>query len=73
VAAEINSALQTIVGHCDILLHTTEDTSIRRDVSTISRQAQRIGEALEKMRKQVRESRDRAKQGNLAPGTDELT
>ena len=73
VAAEINSALQTIVGHCDILLHTSEDPSIRRDVSTISRQAQRIGDALEKMRKQVRESRDRAKQGNLAPGTDELT
>jgi transcriptional regulator with GAF, ATPase, and Fis domain len=73
VAAEINSALQTIVGHCDILLHTTEDSSIRRDVSTISRQAQRIGDALEKMRKQVRESRDRAKQGNLARGTDELS
>ena len=34
IAAEINSALQTIVGHCDIMLHTSEDAGIKRDVST---------------------------------------
>ena len=73
IAAEINSALQTIVGHCDIMLHTSEDAGIKRDVSTISRQAQRIGDALEKMRKQVRESRDRARHGSLAPGTEDIT
>jgi GAF domain-containing protein len=73
IAAEINSALQTIVGNCDIMLHTSEDAGVKRDVSTISRQAQRIGEALEKMRKQVRESRDRAKYGSLAPGIEDIT
>ena len=73
IAAEINSALQTIVGHCDIMLHTSEDAGIKRDAATISRQAQRIGEALEKMRKQVRDNRDRARQGNLVAGTEEIT
>ena len=73
IAAEMNSALQTIVGHCDIMLHTSEDPGVKRDVTTISRQAQRIGEALEKMRQQVRESRDRAKYGSLAPGTEDIT
>ena len=73
IAAEINSALQTIVGHCDIMLHTSEDVGVKRDASTISRQAQRIGEALERMRKQVRDSRDRAKYGSLAPGIEDIT
>jgi transcriptional regulator with GAF, ATPase, and Fis domain len=68
VAAEINSALQTIVGHCDLLMHTSADAGIKRDVSTVSRQAQRIAELLEKMRAQVRDSRDSAGQGKPMPG-----
>ena len=55
------------------MLHTSEDAGIKRDLSTIVRQAQRIGDALEKMRKQVRESRDRARHGSLAPGTEDIT
>jgi transcriptional regulator with GAF, ATPase, and Fis domain len=72
VAAEINSALQAIVGHCDLLMHTSDDAGIKRDMFTVSRQAQRIADLLEKMRAQVRDSRDRARQGNIAPGPDEV-
>jgi transcriptional regulator with GAF, ATPase, and Fis domain len=72
VAAEINSALQTIVGHCDLLMHTSEDPGIKRDISTVSRQAQRIAELLEKMRSQVRDSRDRAERANRADGPTEI-
>jgi nitrogen-specific signal transduction histidine kinase len=50
IAAEINSALQTIVGHCDLLERSYEDPSLRRDLETIVHQAERIAELLEKMR-----------------------
>jgi transcriptional regulator with GAF, ATPase, and Fis domain len=49
-AAEINSALQTIVGHCDLLERGSHDANLRVDVATITRQAQRISGLLEKMR-----------------------
>jgi transcriptional regulator with GAF, ATPase, and Fis domain len=51
IAAEINSALQIIVGHCDLLERSYGDPAMRRDLATIVHQAQRISELLEKMRK----------------------
>jgi len=50
IAAEINSALQTIVGHCDLLERGYPDPGLQRDLATVVRQAQRIAELLEKMR-----------------------
>jgi signal transduction histidine kinase len=50
IAAEINSALQTIIGHCDLLERGYPDPGLQRDLATVVRQAQRIAELLEKMR-----------------------
>lgn len=50
VSAEINSALQAIIGHCDLLERTHSDPMLQRDLTTIVRQAQRIAQLLEKMR-----------------------
>ena len=50
VSTEINSALQTIIGHCNLIDRTHEDPGLHRDIGTIVRQAQRIASLLEKMR-----------------------
>jgi GAF domain-containing protein len=50
IAAEINSALQTIIGHCDLLEHSYQDPNLQRDLATVVAQAQRISGLLEKMR-----------------------
>ena len=50
IAAEINSALQTIIGHCDLLERGYPDPNLQRDLATVVRQAQRIAGLLEKMR-----------------------
>jgi len=50
VAAEINSALQTIIGHCDLIGRSQTDTALQRDLQTIMGQAQRIDDLLDKMR-----------------------
>jgi GAF domain-containing protein len=50
VAAEINSALQTIIGHCDLLERGQSDPALQRDLRTITGQAQRIADLLDKMR-----------------------
>jgi GAF domain-containing protein len=50
VAAEINSALQTIIGHCDLLQRGQTDPALQRDLQTIMGQAQRITLLLDKMR-----------------------
>ena len=42
VAAEINSALQTIIGHCDLIGRSQTDDALQRDLQTISGQAQRV-------------------------------
>lgn len=55
IAAEINSALQTIVGHCDLVERGYHDANLHRDVATITRQAQRISGLLEKMRAAAQE------------------
>lgn len=48
-SAEINSALQTIIGLCDLLGRTGKESQLR-DVSLIVDQARRIATALENMR-----------------------
>lgn len=50
VANEINSALQTIAGHCDLIGRAYPDPRVHRDVDTIVRQVQRISALLDKMR-----------------------
>ena len=55
IAAEINSALQTIIGHCDLLERGYPDPSLQRDLATVVRQAQRIEGLLVKMRAAAQE------------------
>jgi signal transduction histidine kinase len=55
VAAEINSALQIIIGHCDLLERGYPDPGLQRDLATVVRQAQRIAELLERMRNAAHE------------------
>ncbi len=50
VAAEINGALQTIIGHCDLIGRGNTDEVLERDMQTIMGQAQRITGLLDKMR-----------------------
>ena len=50
IAAEMNSALQTIIGHCDLLERGYPDPNLQRDLATVVRQAQRISDLLDKMR-----------------------
>jgi GAF domain-containing protein len=50
IAAEINSALQIIIGHCDLLERGYPDPALQRDLATVVLQAQRIAALLEKMR-----------------------
>jgi GAF domain-containing protein len=55
IAAEINSALQTIIGHCDLLERGYPDPALQRDLATVVRQAQRIEGLLAKMRSAANE------------------
>jgi transcriptional regulator with GAF, ATPase, and Fis domain len=55
VASDINGALQTIAGHCDLVERGYPDPALHRDLATIVRQAQRIAELLEKMRTSAHE------------------
>ena len=50
IASEINSALQIIIGHCDILERGYPDPELQHDLATVVRQSQRVAELLEKMR-----------------------
>jgi transcriptional regulator with GAF, ATPase, and Fis domain len=50
VAAEINSALQAIVGHCDLMQREYPDQRLQRDLDTVVRQAERIASLLKRMR-----------------------
>lgn len=50
VSTEINSALQTIIGHCNLIDRAHPDPALHRDIDTIVRQAQRISAMLDKMR-----------------------
>jgi GAF domain-containing protein len=49
-AAEINSALQIVIGHCGLIRREYADERLQRDLDTVVRQAERIAELLERMR-----------------------
>ena len=74
VAAEINSALQTIIGHCDLLERGQTDLALQRDLRTIMSQAQRIMDLLDKMRtasnERLREMEATMSQEGVAPDDD---
>ena len=55
IASEINGALQTIVGHCDLLERGYPDPNLQRDLATVVHQAQRIADLLDRMRTAARE------------------
>jgi signal transduction protein with GAF and PtsI domain len=69
IAAEINSALQTIIGHCDLLERGYPDPDLQRDLATVVRQAQRISTLLDKMRtaaqERLQEMAERVSQGGI--------
>ncbi len=51
MANEINGAMQTIVGHCQLVEREhAEDVMLQRDLATIVRQAQRVTGAMERLR-----------------------
>ena len=54
ISVEINSALQTIIGVCD-LLGRTADPASSRDIATVVEQARRIAALLERMREAAHE------------------
>jgi GAF domain-containing protein len=74
MAAEINSALQTIAGHCDLIERGYPDPMLQRDLATISRQTQRIASLLEKMRasahERMREVAESVGQGAIPSSPD---
>lgn len=69
IATEINSALQTIIGHCDLLERSYPDPDLQRDLATVVRQAQRIATLLERMRaaaqNRLKEVADAMNQGGI--------
>jgi transcriptional regulator with GAF, ATPase, and Fis domain len=71
VSAEINSALQAIIGHCDLLERAYPDPGLQRDLSIVVRQAQRISALLDRMRSashdRMRQAAVTMKQG-MPPG-----
>ena len=77
VAAEINSALQAIVGHCDLLERGYPDTELQRDLATIVRQAQRISSLLDKMRAaahdRLRQMAETVNQGGIPSSPEAYT
>ncbi len=50
IAAEINSALQTVIGHCELMRRDYADERLARDLDTVVSQSQRIVGLLERMR-----------------------
>jgi GAF domain-containing protein len=68
IASDINSALQAIVGHCDLLARTNEHSALERDIAMIVQQAKRIAALLEKMRQAAAE---RLRQADMAKRTRE--
>lgn len=50
-ANEINSALQTIIGHCEVIQREHPEPPLQRDVATIIRQAERVSDLLARIRR----------------------
>jgi transcriptional regulator with GAF, ATPase, and Fis domain len=69
IATEINSALQTIIGHCDLLSRGYPDPDLQQDLATVVYQAQRISRLLDKMRaaanERLREVAEAVSQGGI--------
>jgi nitrogen-specific signal transduction histidine kinase len=69
IASEINSALQTIIGHCDLLERGYPNPDLQRDLATVVHQAQRIATLLERMRaaaqERLKEMADAVNQGGI--------
>jgi transcriptional regulator with GAF, ATPase, and Fis domain len=75
-ASEINGALQTIIGQCNVLEREhPENLGLQRDLATIVHQAQRIAGLLEKMRdatqRRLDEMAARVSETRVAAGLDE--
>jgi transcriptional regulator with GAF, ATPase, and Fis domain len=68
-SSEINSALQTIIGHCDLLArhNTVAGSDWTRDLATVTAQSQRIADLLEKMREGARRRLQEASDGVSDP------
>jgi transcriptional regulator with GAF, ATPase, and Fis domain len=77
VSNDINSALQTIIGHCDLLERSYTDPTLQRDLAMIIRQAQRISELLEKMRasaaERLRETAQSVNNAGIPSSPESLT
>jgi transcriptional regulator with GAF, ATPase, and Fis domain len=71
VSAEMNSALQTIIGHCDLIERGYPNPDLHRDLSTIVRQAQRIDTLLEKMRLAAHERMKEVEASGVVPSSPE--
>jgi signal transduction protein with GAF and PtsI domain len=69
IAAEMNSALQTIIGHCDLLERGYPHPDLQRDLATVVHQAQRISGLLDRMRSaandRLREVAETVNQGGI--------
>lgn len=82
IANEMNSALQTIIGHCDLLERIYPDPDLQRDLATVVHQAERISGLIDKMRtaadERLRELAETVSQGGIpsspeAFGNPEIT
>jgi GAF domain-containing protein len=77
IATEINSSLQTIAGHCDLIERGYPDPTLQRDLATITRQTQRISALLEKMRasanERMRELAESVAQGSIPSSPEAYT
>jgi GAF domain-containing protein len=69
VSAEINGALQTIIGHCDLIERSYPNEELQRDLATVVRQAERIADLLEKLRATAHERMIQVAQ-NMPQGVD---
>jgi transcriptional regulator with GAF, ATPase, and Fis domain len=76
MAAEMNSALQIIIGHCDLLERGYPDPALQRDLATVVHQAQRISALIETMRlaahERLREVTDTVSQGGIPSSPEGL-
>lgn len=72
VAADINSALQTIIGHCDLIDRNYPDPALQRDLATVIYQAQRIDGLLAKMRLAAQERLNEVAASGVIPSSPEV-
>jgi nitrogen-specific signal transduction histidine kinase len=72
VASEINNALQTIIGHCDLLERGYPDPNLQRDLALVVRQAQRIDGLLSRMRLAATERLKEVAESGMIPSSPEV-